>query len=523
MKYLIILGFIGLNLLADSQEMVSFEKVSDLGQAQPQEESGLKDKPPQESKAQADEKFPSEIKPKPIENFLKKETLEDGWNDDDQSPTSSFEQVTFTFQKVIEIAADYAFTQKMSFITKENATLQRNSAFASMLPTLSVGGAYQKADPSVNTAVRSCVSPAEGCTPLIEKTGNISLNQPITGILTGFQNFRMQLKQVKIDDENYKLQLRTAQFNGALSYINLIKAFQKLEIQKANYKLAKLQEEDAVSQLKVGVIAKSDYLNIALALSQAILTRDQSQMDFEIARVTFLETLGLPRNEVIILPKKYTSLWETKELPQLQPQDVPSLVLNREDVKGAILSKALSQESATLSILNYLPNFNFFMTYSRLFNAQGVQDGSTYYSANDIRNSLIYGVSVNWTFWDWWISPNKISQAYNQARIASLQEDLTKQQARIDLSNNYLNLKSAHETLTTSKVSIKTALEAYRVIREKFKVGLANSLDLVSALSNLTNARSTLVNSRASLDASFFALQRSEGQDLLEVLRKEEN
>jgi outer membrane protein TolC len=448
------------------------------------------------------------------------EGLEEGGGENLKGELSyvSDDKDALSLEQVMILAQNHAYTQKISNINKEITTRQKGTVVKSLFPSLTVNGSYIKSSPTVNESVGQCDPPF--CPQVLSKKGDITLNQPITDILIGLQRVRAYSVREVIDEQNHLKTLREAQFNGASSYINVQQSNQMLDIAHANYNLAKKQARDAKLLYEAGKIARHDYLKFDLSLSQATKGREEAMKHYEIASDILYETLGIPRDQKIKLSKNYNSFWEHKENPPFDLEEVKSRIGNREDIKIASSHTLLQKRLHAIKVLDYLPKVSFFGQYQRDFTATNeIFPPNITFQKSQIQDNLNFGFKLTWTIWDWGVKLDAMNEAQSHIRKAQFEEELAKSQARIDMSRNYLQLRSSLQNLKTSKVSVHTAREVYKATKAKFMVGQATATDLIFALRDLTESRASLANSRSSLDMAFFMLKRSLGEDLLEAIQ----
>ena len=445
------------------------------------------------------------------------------------APTSSTElnqdNAGLTIGDAMKLAEEHSFNRRIAIANKESSVAAADVIFRGLLPSLSLGGTYSRQDPQANRSVAKNCSGIFPCIPEETKTGSLTLSQPLTGLIQSIEGYRIASKQVESNDINVTNVRRNAQLTGASSYINLERTAKMLEIAKSSTVLAQQQEQDAKHMFEVGRIARKDYLQISLQLSQAIMAEESAKQNYEVAISNFYEVTGIPREQPIRLSNSYELLGEKFETPSIEAKEIDLIISNRQDIQIAQKTTDIKKSLRTYQAFNYIPQLSFFATYSRNFDARSISqiDGSStnYLDANKVRDNLMYGVNLSWVVWDWGVRQSQIEQASADVRSAFHSEELTRSNARVELSTNYFQLRSSFQNLKTAKVAVKTAMETYKVTLIKFKVGQATATDLTLALNDVSTSQASLANAKGQVDLSYFSLKRSIGEDLILALEKD--
>lgn len=101
--------------------------------------------------------------------------------------------------------------------------------------------------------------------------------------------------------------------------------------------------------------------------------------------------------------------------------------------------------------------------------------------AGEWKPSWDIGVNVNWSLWSWGRTAAEVAEARGQATAA--QERLAELDSVIGLEvrQRQLDLDSARARVTPTLDGVKSAVEARRVVQERFTAGVATNTDLLDA------------------------------------------
>jgi len=296
---------------------------------------------------------------------------------------------------------------------------------------------------------------------LLEEAGEYSLQRGAQEVV--FQ-VAQQYLQVLLDEELYRL------------------AMQNLESQKEQLR----QIEGFV---EVGINTLSDQYN------------QQS----EVAR---LETVAL--NVKIQLE---TDLWEMAELLQLEPGTFPQLIpvdvtaprqsdflelgtealhelafQNRKDYKALQLSELAGKKLLAASRAGFLPQLNAFFNYNTFFTSLDERTFSDQFL--NIYPQMTMGFNLSIPVFNNF--NNKLGAARSRLELKNRQLELLAVERSLNQETGlaYENFKGAIRRQQSTQIQLKAATEAQLAIHEKFKLGLANFVDLAQANQQLATAQS---------------------------------
>jgi outer membrane protein TolC len=232
------------------------------------------------------------------------------------------------------------------------------------------------------------------------------------------------------------------------------------------------------------------------------------------AKMTLLtlgETVGIKDLKQIILPKNYVAFWEKKKIPSKELSEFMETAINqREDLKAIQASSISATKSLDLAESKYLPSIDFIATYTRNFQAKGLPG----YGSKEVQDNFFYGLQLNWDILDWGVRQSQISQAFETKGTLSLQEEQSRSQIKIDVTNSFFNLKDAYQTLDSAKVSVDYAKDVYLQMEAQFNNGQATTTDVLAAADDQSSALAKLANATGDLDLAWLNLQKSIGKRL---------
>ena len=424
-------------------------------------------------------------------------------------------QPALTLETAMNMAEGYSFSAKMSQQDAYVSESQEDAAFRSMLPNVTASGNYMWNSDKVNQFVGTSTGMQYGYPDTTSSTGTLTLTQPLIGLFTMYNALQQSSALTRAALQNRSQSRVDARFYGAQAYINVQKADQLLKTAKSSMEVSEKQLNDGNAQFNAGKLTNADLLKFKLDVENSKTSVIQAETTYKVALITLAEAIGVKHNSPISLANSDKSVWETKsqKLPDLEKILAPSMA-QRHDLLAAKENIEATKYAKTQSYSNYLPTLNFVATYSRNFLAPSITVGNTTYSASSYQDTFSYGLQFTWVLLDWGVRQAQISGAVASEQKAKYNLENLSLNARIDITNSYLQLQNAIQVLDSAKVSVQYAQDAYSQMKARFDNGQVTATDLISSANDQTTARANLANSKGALDLAWISFQKSTGVKL---------
>ena len=259
-------------------------------------------------------------------------------------------------------------------------------------------------------------------------------------------------------------------------------------------------------------MTNADLLKFKLDFENSKTSVLQAQTTYKVALITLAEAIGIKNSSAITVASSEKSVWEMKsqKLPALENILYPGLA-RRNDIIAAKENINAAANGKYTSYSSYLPSLNFVANYTRNFMAKDATVGTQTYNSADIQDQFSYGLQLSWTILDWGVRQAQISGAVAAEQKAKFNLENLNVNARIDITNSFLQLQNAIQVLDSAKVSVQYAQDAYSQMKARFDNGQVTATDLITAANDQTNARANLANARGSLDLAWITFQKSTG------------
>lgn len=429
-----------------------------------------------------------------------------------QKNTSEANQPVLTLEAAMNMAEVYSFSAKMAqqeFYVTES---KEDSVLRGMLPTVSISANYMQNSDSVNPLVGNSTAMAYGYPDTTSSTGTITVTQPIIGLVPMFYSLQQASALTRAALQNRNQSRIDARFYGAQAFINLQKADQLLKAAKSAMEVSEKQLNDGNAQFNAGRLTNADLLKFKLDFENSKTSVLQAQTTYKVALITLAEAIGIKNSSAITVASSEKSVWEMKsqKLPALENILYPGLA-RRNDIVAAKENINAAANGKYTSYSSYLPSLNFVANYTRNFMAKDATVGTQTYNSADIQDQFSYGLQLSWTILDWGVRQAQISGAVAAEQKAKFNLENLNVNARIDITNSFLQLQNAIQVLDSAKVSVQYAQDAYSQMKARFDNGQVTATDLITAANDQTNARANLANARGSLDLAWITFQKSTG------------
>lgn len=393
-----------------------------------------------------------------------------------------------------------------------------------LLPTLSVTGGYTKTE-TLSTEGRSSAGSSSGTTTGTGTgtggTGNTNGAGFDTTTSSGSTGSGLRasadVRQLIFDFNHTRDLVRQATLQERATVENLARVQSDLVLQvkqafylyAQNSQLVTINEENvanrrsqldlARARLNSGLGLPSDLVTAETAYSEAATNLVTARTNQSLARINLALIMGID-------PRTPLDIAASGEPP-----------VTTDNVQG-LVDTALRQRPEVLQAQSLIGAARYGVNAARTTNAPSISGNLGVFSrGNNIPpggNSLSIGVSINWDPFDGGLTAGRVREA--RANEASAQANLAGTQLTVvsDVSQAYVNLRSAEQRLVTTDTEVANALEGVRIAQGRFGRGLGLFLDIINAQAALVTARTNRAAAQFSVEQARAAVTRAIGAPL---------
>ena len=297
--------------------------------------------------------------------------------------------------------------------------------------------------------------------------------------------------------------LQNAFLSAVQSYYALLSARASVQSFRVAEAAASRSLDAAQVRYRAGTATQADRLQAQTALSQAVLNRIQAEGNAANAQGALANAMGFDANQP----------FELAPVPESTPDPVAEQSMgdllanarrNRPDLLAAEAQIKASEANLAATRASGLPAFALNGTVSQL-KSQIAGVSTTSYG-----NSIGVSVSVPWFsgFRDTY--RNRAAQAQLEGTVA--ERDRVANQIALDVWKAYQALLTNSQALRAADDLVASADQSEKMALGRYKAGVGNILDTLTAQSTLASANQQRVAALYNFLASKFALAQSIGQ-----------
>lgn len=397
-------------------------------------------------------------------------------------------------EEVIQLATTQSSNAKVLDAQVKTSELKYEEAKDSRLPDSKISGTYLAMNsPSIDLKIPTGSEDGLGITTNQLFLGQLSINMPLyTGgkIKNGIKSAADSWKATTYETLAAKEQLA---LNAVHLYLALYQAQQTRELIAENIKKAEQQVVDFKAMEQNGIIARNDLLKAELQLSNYKVSYQEAIKNAKVINYQLNTLLGLP---------EYTQL---ADISLAHAQQVASAIVpdneERNEIKALQSQKDVAQDQLRVTKAAYYPTIFATGGYAAL----QVQNLVTVTNAANIGIGLSYDIG---------------SLYKNKKKIRVAQQQLNSLDDRIAMTNDKIKteINEAKENVVLAKTknnlyeeAVEQAKENYRIVKDKYDNGVADTDDLLEADVQQLQSQINLAIGEATLIEKYYDLLLATG------------
>lgn len=391
---------------------------------------------------------------------------------------------------------------RAAWASVRSAAAQLGVSESSLLPSLTVQGSVMHG--GTRTAGTTTISNQQSATLSLSY-----LLYDFGGRKAGIDN---ALELLAAANASGNSTLQTVFLNAAQAYFSLMSARASVAASLASEKSARESLAAAEARYEAGTATPADRLQAKTALAQATLTRVS-------AEGTMYNALGTLANAMGVSP---TVKLDFAEPVQAQPdialeKDVGELIAEAEKQRPDLAAADAQVRAAKASIASAQATGMPQLTVDA-----SASDSSTALSGSSYTPTGSSSVSLNLSFplFTGFNTTYQTLAAEAQMQNSIANRDQLAQQIMLQVWQAYQNLKTDGQALRTSEDLLASAKESEALNLGRYREGVGNILDLLTAQSALASARQQHVSALYTWHAARFALAQAIGTLDLTTLQK---
>lgn len=415
----------------------------------------------------------------------------------------SAQEKPISLQEAIIMAKENNKTVQVFGLEQKAASDDYNDAKNTILPTLGIGGMYQRFskatlyDHGLNDAIQVSRLPSpDGANLGLDVAFNIYSGGKTKSVIEE-SSYRNALAGINSKDQAGNIGLQTA-----VQYLDLIRLYHFKELIQDQEKRAQARLKNITSFYKNQRVTKSDLLRAELTLSNVLLNKTQNENDIKIGSRKLAILMNVSDSEVF-----YPS-------DTLLANNLKEVVIseNKNDASNSYALQKMEMNSKIQSVRiknlksNYYPSLSFISAYG--FNYPNYL---FFKPIDQIYSAGFVGVKFNYNISSIYQNKNKVKAAKHRLDAIELQKDWVKDNIKDDIMALNIKYDEALNRIEVTDKSIEQAKVNFEIINTKYLNQLSLLTDLLDADNLYQESRYTFVNAQISALIIYYKLQYTTG------------
>lgn len=348
-------------------------------------------------------------------------------------------------------------------------------ALSPLLPQIAATGSYVKNDKNIDTA------------DVTSRNLGVGINQSLYqhDNWARYSQAKYQLKQAEYSIKNSEQDLIV---RVADAYFKVLLAQEDVKLAKAKEEADKTQWERAEASAEVGLASKTDVLQAKSSFDLSKSQRISAENSLDVSYEELMKLTGKPVHDLKVialnvqLPAQDLNITEWESKAQEQNLDV----LQVQEAANSASEEIEVQKSGHWFNVDLRANYTdtAYSDYSNLAAAQ-FRDNNGYDIGVYASLPLYSGGGVS----------SKVSEARSKYKAAEIGVRDAKETARLTARIQVRNVERGMELVTANRAAVQSNDAFLEAAEEGYKVGLKNLLEVLTARTNMFQARRNLAES----------------------------
>lgn len=409
------------------------------------------------------------------------------------------EKTSLTLDDAVKMAWEKSDEVTLANTKVNTKKYELRSTKNNQYPDLKASGQFQRlAGADVNLKMNQ--DNGSGSAPNVDQLmlGQLSASLPV------FAGFKIQ-NSIKLSENLYQAEvansLKTKEdiaLRVVKNYSDLYKTQKTIELLNENQKQAKQRVADFIELEKNGIIPRNDLLKSQLLVSKIQLSIDQANKNLNILNYQLTTLLKLDSSTKITVGENDFINYKTDNIPS---NEQPALQ-NRKDLEALRYQEKASESSIKMAKSAYYPTVSLLGGYA----AVDVRNILT------VQNAMNFGVGVSYDLSGILKKGADIKHAQSKADEVKSSEEILTNYIKIEVQQAIENYNLALKQSSVYDLALEQASENYRILKDKFDNGLADTNDLLEADVEQLSAKVNTATSKADIIQSYYEMLSATGQ-----------
>ena len=392
-----------------------------------------------------------------------------------------------SYEQAVKLAIDNNLATLRAHERRNEARGQQEQARAPLLPNIS-GVAYQAnlTENLVALGFQPGTFPGFNRTflgPFKNFDARLLLSQKVFD-LSAIRNYQAGKAGVRVAELGEALAREQVASSTGLTYLEALRADRAVVAAQANVELAQALLQLAQDQRNAGVATGVDVTRAQTRLAEQQVRLAQAQTDSEQARLNLQRLIGLPLGSPLTLTDQLRFVEEP--LPSVDTA-VTQAGHDRREVQVAEEANRVTQLELQSARAEHLPSLEVVGDYG----SSGITPDSF-----DLPTRRV-AVQLNVPIFNGGLTQGRVTAAASRQRQTELELANVRGQVEEDVRLALTTLRTAAVQVRAADETVTLAQRELEMARDRFRAGVADNLEVITAQTSLANARIAQVTSLA--------------------------
>lgn len=409
---------------------------------------------------------------------------------------------TLSYEDAIKLAIENNLSTLLAHERRNEARGEKQQTLAPLLPNIS-GAAYQANLTENLVALGFQPGVIPGFTsiflgPFKNFDARVLLRQSIFN-LSAIRNYQAGRASVRVAELQESLAREQVASSTGLIYLEALRAERAVSAAQANVELAQTLLQLAQDQRNAGVATGVDVTRAQTRLAEQQTALAQAQTTSEQARLSLQRVVGLPLGGPLVLTDQLRFVEEP--LPSVETA-VAQAGQDRREIQVAEEQTRVSELERKAARAEYLPSLEVVGDYG----PSGITPGSF-----DLPTRRI-AVQLNVPIFNGGLTQGRVTAAASRQQQTELEFASVRGQVEEDVRLAISTLRTAAVQVHAAEESVTLAQRELEMARDRFRAGVGDNLEVVTAQTSLANARVAQVTALAQHNAARLNLAAALGR-----------
>ncbi len=318
------------------------------------------------------------------------------------------------------------------------------------------------------------------------------------------------LKRAQLDLQSALLHVQKARndisLNVTARYLEILCAAENIRNAEQIVATLRIQEEKTAKKVEAHKVTIADLLQIQSQLANAESDLLTARNTYDIARLDLCQLLELEEYAAFEPSAPEASLPGADAMPQ-EVGEVVEAAMALPEVRIAALDIDLARRDIHIARATYYPTLTLSAAYGASYSDARQKvfrntDGTYRYEAypfleqyRDNANSYL-SLSLNVPLFGGLQKRKAVQRSKIALRQAEYASQMVRKQVSKEVTQAWIDLRTAQEKYLSSQKYVATAAEAARQVERKYELGVATVVDYNTALDNLIKANTQLLQAK---------------------------